>query len=236
MRGFVPAYAIAATPRVGSFLLCEALTSSGSAGRPGEPLIRADPEWSRRGWGSYEEYLDAFIRNSITENGVFGVKLMWLLHEQLRLEADSEPGFLAALLKSKVKEALDGPKWVYMRREDKVAQAVSWAIARQTGKWSSLAHSDVRPDYNRDQIDWCYRRILYEDALWREFFSLAGVAPYELTYEKFAKDPIACANNIMDWLQVAPAPGSRRLTVTLRKQADTVNEKWIARFRAACSV
>src|SRR5579871_6914730 len=81
MRPMLPhtCYLICGTPRSGSFLLCEALKSSGLAGKPEEYFWRDDEPFWRERWGvsGYAGYLAAALQEGSTPNGVFGAKIMW---------------------------------------------------------------------------------------------------------------------------------------------------------------
>ena len=131
-------YFVCATPRTGSSLLLGLLASTGLAGRP-EAYFRDPDEGDRaRRWGiagpddsafDYRQFVGAAREAGTTPNGVFGAKLMWgTLDEVVAKLAPDTTGADRAVL-----TGVFGPlSFVYLRREDEVAQAVSWLRAEQT--------------------------------------------------------------------------------------------------------
>ena len=82
-------YIIAATPRSGSILLCDLLSTTGVAGEPQSYYRREDIEDYARAWNlsstdaiggeAFERaYLEAVRRAGAGKTGVFGLRLMWV--------------------------------------------------------------------------------------------------------------------------------------------------------------
>src|SRR5205823_4458979 len=71
-------YFICATPRTGSFLLCEALKNTGVAGQPAEYFARDDKSPLQENWSPSvgRKCLEEDIEQGSTANGVFGAKIM----------------------------------------------------------------------------------------------------------------------------------------------------------------
>ena len=135
-------YVLCGTPRTGSTLLCSLLTSTGVLGRP-ESYFREPDEasWAARLGvphdGSqvrdYRAFAHAVRAAATTDNGVFGARVMWGSLERIvaGLEGSSRQSDLAVL------QGAFGPlRFVHLRREDVLAQAVSWYRAEQTGSGS----------------------------------------------------------------------------------------------------
>ncbi len=123
-------YVICCTPRSGSNFQCEALTSTAVAGRPDEYFWNR-PYWQQR-WGVSEasEFTQRMLREGTSTNGVFGLKVTW---EELK---DAE-----ALLKQ-----LPNLRYVWLRRLDRVPQAISFYRALQTRRWRSTDASGDLPE------------------------------------------------------------------------------------------
>ncbi len=142
--GQAGSYLICATPRTGSTLLCGLLASTGVAGRP-ESYFRAPDErsWATRwriarpsgGDFSYAEFVRAAIAAGSSGNGVFGARMMWgTLAEVTGKLAAIQPE-LAGRDLDLLTSAFGVTRFVYLRRDNVVAQAVSWLRAEQTDVW-----------------------------------------------------------------------------------------------------
>src|SRR5438270_3529957 len=75
-------YLICTLPRSGSWLLAEALHSTGIAGRPREyfaPEAKDSftQQWRLPATSSYIDFIEAAMRTGTTSNGVFGAKTHW---------------------------------------------------------------------------------------------------------------------------------------------------------------
>src|SRR5690349_4449256 len=91
------------------------------------------------GW---EAHLQRTFELGTTDNGVFGAKLMWNQLPDLEQHAAALPG-LAGLAGPELIDTLFGhPSYIWMRRLDKVRQAISMWRALQTRTWR-LEHPDA---------------------------------------------------------------------------------------------
>ena len=126
-------YMVCSVPRSGSSLLCELLCNTEVAGAPTEFF---DPELMRRfreRWGatSFDDYIAKLLSKKTSPNGVFGIKVHWRqLHDLL---GSSDPAQL-----------FPGLRYVHIRREDVLRQAVSWVRALQTNQWASTHRAHWR--------------------------------------------------------------------------------------------
>ena len=127
-------YLVCATGRSGSNLLCGLLRGRGSpAGRRSTSVAGTIPRWARR-WGASGpvEYVHGAIREG-TRNGVFGAKVMWFHMPNLLAKLEAVQGRIVeerALLEG----TFPGLRFVWIRRDDVVAQAVSYAKADADGR------------------------------------------------------------------------------------------------------
>jgi len=128
---------ICSTPRTGSTMLGDLLADTGLVGHADEyfgEVFRQDvvPGLSRRG---FDDYLVACTQHA-HGTGTFGIKLHWdqvevflyLLRLRRGLHGLDDAAVIEAIFPS--------PSFVWMRRRDTVAQAVSWWKAMGTGKWT----------------------------------------------------------------------------------------------------
>lgn len=155
-------YAIVCGSRSGSTLLCDLLKSTKRAGDPqeffNEDLIK-DFKKLDKGKG----YKDGIINGTKTENEVFGVKVVGF--DQWKNFKESN---------------LNLTHYVYLERENKIAQAISRYKSWKTNKWHSNKPLDV--EYSFEDIKWCYEEILKEDEFFKNFFQ--GQDHQRISYEK----------------------------------------------------
>ena len=138
-------YIICTSPRSGSTLLCKLLASTGVAGKPDshfhEPSLerwldyydlRPDPAVSKK--QRLSMIFAAAISEGSADTGIFGLRLQRhsfaFFMKQLAVlhpESDGEYGRFQA--------AFGRTLFVHLTRTDKVAQAVSYVKAQQTGLW-----------------------------------------------------------------------------------------------------
>ena len=165
-------YLVCATQRKREHtLLCELLRATEVAGMPDEYFERAsrdrpslrqprqyfeDP--SRRGHrraapskpvegrpeqhGEFEAWFRYVLPRGTTSNGVFGSKMMWNYFDEFRLRASELPGTGTLTFNQTLDAVFPNLKIIFMRRRDKVAQAVSLWKAIQTQQWRTESESD----------------------------------------------------------------------------------------------
>lgn len=233
---------ISATPRCGSTLLCEALRRTKLGGRPEEYFSIHLLAAYRRLWkvpADFSSYVEKAIEAGTTPNGVFAAKLMW---------SDAEPLF-SQLRVHYGAQASDRPTmhellgrlflnlhYVLIERKDKVAQAVSFAIALQTGAWVKRPGltRDPNPklEYNRHQIDYLLNEINAHTIAWNRYFRSTGVKIKRVLYDDLKENIEDTARDVLDHLGVGMPVDAEFARVFLQKQSDQVNEEWIARYRA----
>ena len=122
-------------------------------------------------------------------NGGFATKLMWPhrnnLARLLGLKADDTLAFL---------EVFPNPRFIHLYRRDKVAQAVSFHVARHRNAWDSrtsqsLVNSSV--PYVFDDINRYYMHFLSFDFMWKTFFQAADMDCVTYVYEEIIVDMIS---------------------------------------------
>jgi len=128
-------YAICATPRTGTNLLCERLWLTGVAGRPEEHFLLLKRR-SRPDAVLGHADLETVLADGTTPNGVFGTKIMWDQLEGIIDMLRSIAGDFTTPAHGLLAAFLPGLRYVHVSRRDKVRQAVSLAKAVQSGRWS----------------------------------------------------------------------------------------------------
>jgi LPS sulfotransferase NodH len=170
-----PGYFLAGLPRTGAGIRDDV--------RPTDA-----PEYSDlRSVDGWEEHLDRTFRLGTTDNGVFGVKLMWNQLPDLEQHATALPEFAAVVGSDLLDRLLEHPSYVWMRRRDKVRQAISLWRALQTRKWRAEHPAEDGegpiPWYSFHGIEHLRRRLSADDEAWGRFFFHSLIEPLELVYE-----------------------------------------------------
>jgi LPS sulfotransferase NodH len=228
-------YLICATPRSGSFLLCEALKNTGLAGQPEEYFWRGDePFWKER-WSvsSYADYVAGAISQGTTLNGVFGAKIMWGYFDdfvgKLRSIAGYEDQPIAELLST----IFPNLHYIWITRRDKVRQAISHEKAIQTNIW---AMTDETPPFTGElhfdfaRIDAQVHLIESHEAAWQQYFAENGITPFTVIYEELVVAYEQTATQILHELSI-PVPEALQFAPRrMRRQTDTLSEEWAQRY------
>lgn len=245
---------VAASPRTGSSLLSEALTATGMAGTAQEYInpttLLRDPfgvgpvRWTLRGhvgrarrrWSgdprsnravperftrsSVVSVLDNVERRWVGDDGVLSMKTMWGDYRRMMLDKRLDVSYWGAPV-----------SWVWIRREDRVRQAVSWSRALQTQDWNGRGERpSVSPEYDRRHLEMCIRMGDRDEAGWRDYFAASsGRSPLMVTYEELSSEYEATMSTVFDHLglsgAVVPPP-------PLQRMADEVNDQWVERLLA----
>jgi len=222
-----PNYVICMTARSGSTVLTDQLKETRKLGEPYEffNTRKMLPKQLRKcGASTFEEYWQ-YIRNRFsTQNGCFGMKICFW-------------DFFAFIETGLFRKFFNGTKFVYLRRDDIVAQAVSLYIASEGGVWHKrrngtflglASNKDVVYDSARisEKIAW----LSLEEARWRTFFSLAHIEPLDLAYEEVVESIPRAVEKVARFvgeevnIDKLPEPPYVRMSSPL-------NEAFIERFR-----
>jgi LPS sulfotransferase NodH len=220
-RGTPQSYVIASSGRTGSHLLAALLFDTGLMGAPFEYLHpKHSVSWQERlaVSGSLAEVLNALVRRRTSPNGVFGVKAHW-------------PQF-QPLLKVGLPDFMQQARYIRITRRDRIAQAVSMEIARQSGAWISHHVQKAAPVYCGDSIRKTLADLQREDAAWSDYFTAAGIEPVPILYEDLIADPGSNVAMILAHFGLEARGCSESPAHAPKRQATALNEEWISRFRA----
>jgi len=229
-------YIIASVQRSGTHLLCSILRSTGIAGSPEEHFLsKAGETWEQR-WDapSRVAYVQQVLRQNTAADGVFGTVVMWSYFERM-LQMLKEISEYKNLNEAHLLAAVfNKPKYIWMRRRNHVEQAVSWAIACQTGLWAQKAQEKSRPravpKFDFKVIDeWC-KRIAAHDEGWANYFRENQIEPLVLFYEDVVASHRAAAESVLEFLGLPFPPGLEIPPPTVEKQATRISEEWTARY------
>ncbi|MEO1633997.1 MAG: Stf0 family sulfotransferase [Cyanobacteria bacterium J06631_9] len=231
-------YIVCSTVRSGSTLLCKTLAQLTGCGQPKEYFHRHTIERLQldNNPERFLSYCQEIVQESALSQSAFGMKMHWhQLLDCLRLARQSSE--LSHCSDLEIINALF-PKvtFIYLRRRDVIAQAVSAAIATQTGRWEKPTH---RPEpasttpikfqpwriYEWDQA----LRSQYQ--LWQQFFSTYQLPHYEITYEDLVANFPTEISNILSYINYPSNAFSQEfsqgLSIPTKRQGNQTNQKFI---------
>jgi LPS sulfotransferase NodH len=232
-------YFLCCLPRSGSWLLADGLKATGVAGLPEEYYWDDFYHDYLEQWGgpditSYADFLSLSQRFGSTGNGVFGAKLHWgeLVHlgKQLR----TLPGTAGRSTYELLTRYFPNPRFVYLSRQDKVRQAISWFRAATTAGWYSVdgestgGRREVAPDWSR--IGMLERALRADEDSWHKFFALARIEPLRITYEDLSADYERGIRDTLRYLQLTPSTPAGHRPTRLSVQRDASTEEWVQTY------
>ena len=243
------AYMLCTSPRSGSTLLCRMLRDCGVAGAPVSYFFEAGPaEWAKSHGGGpvsspatdgeLDRVFAAIRAKGRGDGAIFG----------LRQQAHSNPQLFAALrarfpdheTDTARLEAVFGPmRFVYLNREDKLAQAVSYVTAQQSGLWHRRADGTelerlsppAAPSYDRAAIAKAMAEFEAAARAWEDWFARERIAPLRLTYDEVSGAPAGSLRRVLAHLGVDPHAADS-VAPSVAKLANATSAEWIARFKA----
>lgn len=205
--------------RSGSTLVSQHLCATGHFSAFGEPLnidtiTRRSEEFSLNSF-------DGYLRHLYEEIGADG--------EQVGMKASLDQ--ILMLLRSRAIPNLFGEvRWIFLERLDVVSQAISFYIAKQTGRFYSHSAKHADPVYDFESIRNEARKIMRDYSGFRLLLNAMDLPAYYLTYEQFIADPITETQRLSTFLGF-PAPAIDPHKIRLSKQADQLNAEFKERFR-----
>lgn len=230
-------YIICTAPRSGSTMLCRMLAATGVAGDPQSYFHRPDPASWARGLALPEDAPLDDILNAVratATGGRFGIRLQQhsfaYLMQALAACGTSDPARISAAF---------GPvRYIWLRRRDKLAQAISCLRAEQSGLWHQNAdgsdHERLTPTgsggYDAEAIAAQIKAFEQADRSWLGWFADHNITPWSLTYEDLSDNPHTALRMILIHLG-ADQTIADRVAVPTRKLADHTSATWAARYR-----
>lgn len=221
---------IASTPRCGSSYLGQVLQEHGF-GVPHEYLNTVHIPYLAQRWGlisrekkiDLARYLETCLSWRTNTQGIFSLKAHW-------------SQFQPFLEKKIIIPYLQKARFIYIRRDDLLGQAISYEIASQTGKWGSFEFESRKPVYDAEAIERRMVNIAQQNMAWTLFFAKNRFEKVDVVYEDFIKEKnnyiIEIINKIVpgfkrDLHESKPKPSE------LRMQRSVVNDDWREKFLAA---
>lgn len=217
---------ISSTPRSGSHMLGHAMAATGRLGVPFEYLNPANlARWEETlDTSGASDTLRGIMRRRTNPNGTFALKAHYSHTDMI--------GGPSALF-----GALPSLTVVHIRRADVLRQAISYAVARQTGVWIAGQEPDGREArFDADLIDECLRDIALQNARWSAAFREAGLTPVEIFYEAATRD---IAGTVTRIARAAGVTGEGETldaaTATEPQSRRAETDDWVERYARARS-
>jgi trehalose 2-sulfotransferase len=216
-------YIVAATPRTGSSLLCEALAGTGVAGRPAE-VFAPDfrwiwfDRWQLPRTAPFADYFEAALRYGTGPNGVYGMKIQWM-HVDALAQMSGAGGCRGAVLSALFPDA----KYIHIVRRDRGAQVRSWFRAIRTGEWWRFA-DDTRPAAPEPPPEPDYMlelegHIAWQQAEWNRHFDECGIEALRVEYEMLSSDRRRETERVLSFLGLDTAAAARIPPARLIRQS-----------------
>jgi LPS sulfotransferase NodH len=243
------AYILCTSPRSGSTLLCRMLEATGLCGVPDShfhaPSVAAwldDHDMPAEGYVNEDEALKAALRAGKCAGqgatGMFGLRLQRhsarFFLEQLRRLHPLQRSDLARI------EAEFGPtRFVYLTRESKLDQAISYIKAQQTGLWHMAPDGREierlsppgQPVYDRAAIAAQIVAFEADDRDWTAWFRREEINPLCISYEALARQPSGTLQEVLSYLGVV-GESAAQMAPPVARLSDETNRAWAARYRA----
>ncbi len=210
---------IAFVNRSGSNHIADALMSTGEfAGLEeilNEPTIRfLTPKY---GSTSFPAYLERVYSEQCKSPGLtWGFKAGWMQ--------------LAMLMRTKIVPNMFRPTLILVRRRDIIAQAVSFYIADQTSRWTSLVENkSTEPRYNGQELLSILRGLCHSYAMLEQVALCSQLPSLTIIYEDFLDRPneiISQAGLAINGRALLPRLDRLRLSM----QRNELNHAFRARF------
>jgi LPS sulfotransferase NodH len=209
-----PVIMIAMTPRTGSTYLCAALAQAGHLGEPGECFSpRGGIQSITRGAAmSFAGYIATL---AASPGDAFLFKTCW--YDFAPLAAGWRQLFPQLTI-------------LYLDRQDIIAQAISFHLAKATGRWHTPdAAASTDPAYDEAAIRANMQALLTEKRAWQSFFTAEALSPPTLWYETLSRDPHATLARIATLTGLTLDPSRHR--TPYQRLADARSADWLARAR-----
>jgi LPS sulfotransferase NodH len=233
---------IATLPRSGSWLLSDGLAATGLVGQPAE-FFRPDylPRY-RKAWGlapgaAIEDYVRAALDRTASTDGVFTAKLHWYQFAWLIAQVDiAVPGRPPST--DSIADLFPGLRFVYLTRNDRCRQAMSYYIATQSQRWFEQDPTAPRltddPDWQPDmqQVRFLDDAVTRHETAWETVLGVTECPVHQLSYEDLAEDRQSCLVEVLTFLEVENAVDVALPAPNIVRQSDASSDVWVERYRA----
>ncbi len=235
---------IFSTQRSGSTMVCDDIAGTNLLGRPSEYLIKLIKSIGKINQNELNISIDMALDKGRTDNGITAIKVM---SNQIRPMGRvlQEAGICSSEDKEECfynyfKDSI----FCQVIRKDKVAQAVSRIMARQTNMYHSVEHTkglegmigrSIRQknrdegisEYNKKDIYLEIQKIKNQEALIKNFIDRFNIECKPLIYEDVIKDRSYVKHLAAEFNYKSVFLVDRRL----KKISGSISQEWIDRYK-----
>jgi len=258
-------YLVCATPRSGSTFLCSILANTGIAGCPEEyfqpPLVQPQDYFATGGSASvvellsgswpdsesvvpavwvranYADTLAKVMELGTTPNGVFGAKLMWGHLDYFIDNLQGIAHYRELAVPDLLSAVFPNLHYIWVRRQDKLRQAVSLWKAIQTWIWEAgeppegtFSYLQREPRFHYEAIDFLMGQLAAHEAAWQQYFEANGIEPFTIVYEEWVPKYEATTRSILQFCHI-PIPATLVISEPgMQRQADALSEEWVRQY------
>jgi LPS sulfotransferase NodH len=87
------------------------------------------------------------------------------------------------------------------------------------------------PKYDFHLISQCTREVRVQDKGWRTYFHQRGIAPHVVIYEELVANRPRILRGVLEFLEISIPSNFQVPETHLKKQADSVSDEWVKKFR-----
>ena len=217
-------YCLLSTQRCGSTLVGRVLHKTQLAGDPLEyfepTLLNSQRILQNAPDLSLIDFVRMMEKRRTSPNGYFGIKMHY--HQWLQAYGATSPTEHATSL-IRQQNAV-----IWIRRRDKIGQAISLAIAQHSGVWSSEASGGAGnlgvSSFNPAQLTRYLSWVVNDDFGWEQFLGKTGIPFLEVWYEDLISDYAGQIQRLCQYLNIdgflndIPRP-------PIRQQASPLNDE-----------
>lgn len=232
---------LAATQRCGSYLFGDLLSRYSGLPFPEEYLVE-DMLPARRHVAlpldlPPGEVMRRLMADAGRTHGRFAIKVMWGAFVRFFFKLSAAQHGNTSFVNRTIRETWPNAQYLFIRRRDKIAQAVSFSRARQTGVWRTTAETENAPaeppvlQYDYRDIHWCWTRIQDDERAWLEYFEKNRIPFHEVWYEDLVRKRRDTLDATLQFLGMTPRHAVPPESA-YRRVSDGLNAEWAKRFTA----
>jgi len=171
---------------------------------------------------SLDDFISAVLDKASTPNSYFCIKLFprHLFKVQNAYDRD---------LITELQRRFD-TQLIVLQRRDRLAQAISFARAYQTGAWQSTDNEKRDPDYSFDAICRSYFFVQRSYDFWETYLDLRSLDASKFYYEDMMDDCAPYMDAVRDHAGIQAEASDKPSESKLSIQRDTLNDEWRVQF------
>lgn len=168
---------------------------------------------------SRQQYIDAILENSKTDNNFFMLKMFPRHLHWFEMTYGTD---LISDLQEDHEVAL-----IFLKRKDRTRQAISFSRAIQNKSWASFREKKRKEQYDFPQICRCYIGIGKSYAFWQDYLEMKRLSHVNFAYEDLMPNPKPFVEAVAAHAGISnvECPPSK-----LAIQRDEITETWVKQF------